>query len=68
VTVTAEEFIELGEGRILVLAKIRGRGRASGAPMEGDGANPWTFRDGKAVSIVAYANREHALRDAGLAR
>jgi ketosteroid isomerase-like protein len=68
VTVTAEEFIVLEDDRVLVLAKIRGSGRVSGAPMEGDGANLWRFRDGKAVSIVAYANQEHALRDAGLAR
>jgi ketosteroid isomerase-like protein len=66
VTVTCEELIELDDGSVLALVKIRGSGKASGAPMEGDGANLWRFRDGKAVSIVAYANREHALRDAGL--
>jgi ketosteroid isomerase-like protein len=43
-----------------------GRGKTSGAPLDEPAANTWRFRDGRAMRLTLYANRETALRDAGI--
>ena len=48
-----DEYLEAGD-RIVVLGRIKGRGRASGEPFEVPFAHVWGFRDGIASSFRAY--------------
>ena len=54
--IEAEEFIQVGD-RILVLIHWSGRGKESGAEIEGRGAHLWTFRDGLVVRHETYRDR-----------
>ena len=65
VTVVPERYIEAGE-KILVEILIRGRGRTSGALVDGPGANLWTFKDGLATRLELFADRAEARRAAGV--
>jgi uncharacterized protein len=66
-TFEAEDFIDLGEGRVLWLFRLRTRGKGSGATAEATPGWIYTFRDGKVVRIEAYFDRGEALTAAGLA-
>jgi ketosteroid isomerase-like protein len=59
IRITAEEFVESGD-RILVLISWIGRGKGSGARIEGSGAHLWTFRDGLVVHFGVYRDRDEA--------
>jgi ketosteroid isomerase-like protein len=66
----ADEYRELDEERVLVLAHVSGRGKTSGfevgrAPAKG--ANVFHIREGKVTRLVLYWDRERALADLGLA-
>jgi ketosteroid isomerase-like protein len=68
--VAAEELRELDEERVLALISLSGRGRTSGVDldeMRAKSVNLWHLRDGKVIRLVAYADREQALADLGLA-
>lgn len=56
----AEEFLECGDF-VVVLTRYRGRGRASGVEVDVEGAHVWKLRDGKAVRLEVFADRELAL-------
>jgi ketosteroid isomerase-like protein len=61
---------ELEEGvadTILALVDMRGRGRASGVPVELHFAQVWSFREDVPVRMVVYADVEDGRRAAGLA-
>jgi ketosteroid isomerase-like protein len=58
-TIEAEDFIQAGD-RILVLINWTGRGKGSGAEIEGRGAHLWTFRDGLVVRHETYRDRDEA--------
>ncbi len=58
-TIEAEEYIESGD-RILVLIHWSGRGKGSGAQIEGQGAHLWTFREGLVVRYEVYRDRDEA--------
>jgi len=62
----AEEFIEAPGGDIVVFIHARGRGRGSGIEIDNHIAQVWTYRDDKAVRMVAYEERAEALEAAGL--
>lgn len=62
----AEEFMEAPTGDIVVFIHARGRGRGSGVQIDNHIAQVWTFRDDKAVRMVAYEERAQALEAAGL--
>jgi ketosteroid isomerase-like protein len=62
----ASEYRVLDDERVLVLGRMTGRGRISGATGETETANLFQIRDGKVVRLVLYANRENALADLGL--
>jgi len=53
-----------GPDTVLALTTTRGRGRASGVPVELSFAQVWTFRDGVPVRMVIYADPEKARRAA----
>jgi ketosteroid isomerase-like protein len=61
-----EEFVDLGDDRVLTLCWQRGRGRESGAVAEMDWAQIYTLRNGQIVRCDNYAERAEALEAAGL--
>jgi ketosteroid isomerase-like protein len=65
----ADEFRELDEGRVLVLNRSGGRGRASGldlGEMQANGATLFHVCQGEVTRLVAYWDRDRALADLGL--
>jgi ketosteroid isomerase-like protein len=60
-----EEYLDAGD-RVVVLARLVGRGKASGVDVERTWAYVWTLRDGRALRMQGYADRAEALRAAGL--
>ncbi len=61
-----EDFIDLGDDRVLMLFRLRSRGKGSGARVEARPGWIYTIRDGKAVRIEAYLDRAEALAAAEL--
>ena len=64
-TIEAEEFIGRGD-RVLVLSRHIGRGKHSGALMEREIGDLFTFRAGKIIRYVSYWDRAEGMRAAGL--
>ena len=60
-TCAAEDYIEHGDV-VVVLTRYRGRGRGSGVDLDVEGAHVWKLRDGKAVRLEVFADRQRALR------
>lgn len=60
-----DEIIDLDD-RVLVLARERARGRASGVPIEHEIGQLYTLRNGKVVRLEAYWDQSEALIAAGL--
>jgi ketosteroid isomerase-like protein len=65
-TFEAEDFIDVGEDKVLILFRIRTRGKGSGAQSETESGWIWTIRNGKAARVDAYFDRNEALAAAGL--
>jgi ketosteroid isomerase-like protein len=66
----AEEYRELDDERVLLLARFAGSGKTSGLDLRQIGARSATvfeIRDGKVVRLVHYWDRDRALTDLGLA-
>jgi len=61
-----DEYRELDDERVLVLAHASARGKASGVGIGHSRANLFRIRDGKVTRIVTYYESEHALADLGL--
>ena len=51
-----EEVMGVGD-RVFVMARFRGRGRASGAEVEGRHFEVYTLRNGKVLRVDEYADR-----------
>jgi ketosteroid isomerase-like protein len=66
VTFRVEDFIGLGEGRVLALYTLTTRGQGSGATIESHPGWLFEFRGGRPVRIRAWLDRETALRNAGV--
>ena len=67
--VTATEYRELDDKRVLVFTRLSGRGKASGLDLEqmqAKGADVLHVRAGKVLKFVLYHDRERALADLGL--
>ena len=62
---TVEEVIGAGD-RVFVMARFRGRGRASGAEVEGHHFEVYTVHKGKVVHVEEFGSRGEALEAAGL--
>jgi ketosteroid isomerase-like protein len=63
------EYIELDEGRVLVLVQFVGRAKGSGmelAQVHTRQASLLEIRDGKVTRLVLYWHHENALADLGL--
>jgi ketosteroid isomerase-like protein len=61
-----KEIITVDEARVLVVNRVRGRGRGSGVEVDAMGAQLWTITDGKASSIKLFQSKAEALEAAGL--
>ena len=64
--VDAEEIIDLGDDRVLVLSRHRAEGKTSGLPFDHELGDLFTLRDGRIVRYVSYWHRADALEAAGL--
>jgi ketosteroid isomerase-like protein len=62
----AEEYRDLGEERVLVLTRWRGRDSASGSEGELLRANLFRVREGKVVRLIFYWDRNRAFSDLGI--
>jgi ketosteroid isomerase-like protein len=65
----AEEYLELDDECVLVLAQFSGHGKTSGLEVgriSATGANLFYVRGGKVTKLVLYWDRERALEDLGL--
>ena len=62
--VSLEEFIELGDNRVLTVSEIRTRGQGSGAEVNATGAMIWTIRDGEVAAAKMYQTKADALEAA----
>jgi ketosteroid isomerase-like protein len=60
-----EEVIGVGD-RVFVMARFRGRGRASGAEVQGRHFEVYTVRDRKVIRVEEFSERGEALEAAGL--
>ena len=63
-TIEVEETIDCGDD-VVVFLRYRGRGKESGAEVEASMAHVWTARDGKAIRLRQFLDREKALAAVG---
>jgi ketosteroid isomerase-like protein len=59
----ASEYRVIDDERVLVLGRMTGRGRMSGASGERETANVFHLRNGKVTKLVMYGPHERALAD-----
>lgn len=62
----AEDFVDLGGDRVLILLRLTTRGKDSGARVEARPGWIFTIRNGLTVRIDAFLDREEALEAVGL--
>ena len=65
--VEAEEYRKLDDERVLVLTRMRGRGKSSGVEIAESRGSLFHVHDGKVTRLVLYWDRDRALADLGLA-
>ena len=58
------ELLEVEElaGHVVASLCQRGRGKASGAEVDHRFTHVWTLRDGRAIGLQSFANRDDAVR------
>jgi ketosteroid isomerase-like protein len=61
------ELEQASPDMVFAVVDMRGRGRASGVPVELRFGQVWSFREGVPVRMVFYNDPEHGRRAAGLA-
>jgi ketosteroid isomerase-like protein len=61
-----QEIVEVDEARVVVVNRIRMRGRASGVEVDATGAQLWTIGGGKVLSVKIYQSKADALEAVGL--
>src|SRR4051794_11900766 len=64
-TELVERIVGTGD-TVVVLASIRGRGRASGVEVAAKAALVWTVRDGLVEAVELFSDQDEALRSVGL--
>ena len=62
----AEEYRELDDGSVLVVCRMRGRGKGSGVEVDQRRASVFHVRDGNVIRLALYWDRDRALADLGL--
>jgi ketosteroid isomerase-like protein len=63
-----EQFFDLGDDRVLVFVRFRGRAHESGVPIEFALAHLHTFRGDQVAQLQVYTDRREALDAVGLGR
>jgi uncharacterized protein len=58
--VHADEFIDLGDDKVLVLGWWRGTSKASGHEVQRGAAHLWRMRDGKAIKLMLCRDEAEA--------
>jgi hypothetical protein len=66
VVVEPLDYIDAPGDDVVVLARLTGRGRGSGFPVEWQQGYVWTIRDGTAVRFQWFSRPEDALKAAGI--
>lgn len=61
-----ERIIDVPPDRVVAFVRICGTGKESGIPVEARIAHLFTLRDGKALRVRSYEDRDEALRAAGM--
>jgi ketosteroid isomerase-like protein len=64
-SLTAEEFIPVGEEGLLVPNHHKGRGKGSGIELDRRFCDHWTFRGDRAIAFQGYLSKEEALAAVG---
>jgi hypothetical protein len=64
--VSATEFLEVDDERVLVLLDVRARSKTHGVELPIDSANLLTFQNAKLARLQMFNNRQEALEAAGL--
>jgi uncharacterized protein len=59
-----EDYVEHGDS-VIVLTHYRGRGKGSGVDVDVLGAHVWRMRDGRAVRLEIFADRQAAFDSVG---
>jgi ketosteroid isomerase-like protein len=62
----AQEYRDVDEERVLVLGRLRGREKDTGADVEQLRANLFRIREGKVVRLIFYWDRGRAFSDLGI--
>jgi ketosteroid isomerase-like protein len=62
----AEEYRELSDGFVLVMSRMRGRGKGSGVEVDQPRVALFHLCDGKVTRLALYWDRDRALADLGL--
>ena len=65
-TISGDEFIDLGEQKVMVRVHQRAVGSASGVPVEADFWFLYTLKDERVVRLDMYPQKAQALEAAGL--
>jgi ketosteroid isomerase-like protein len=60
-TVEPQEYIDAGDGKVVLLVRLSARGRGSGVSLERLDGIVWTVRDRKSVRLDYYNTRAAAL-------
>jgi ketosteroid isomerase-like protein len=60
------EFIEAGEGVVVVLTHVQGSGKESGLDLQADTATVWTMKAGKVTRLALYWDTAQAFKAVGL--
>jgi ketosteroid isomerase-like protein len=66
ITISAEEFLPVGNDRLLVPNHHKGRGKGSGIETETRFCDLYTFREGKVVAFQGFWSKGEALKAVGL--
>ena len=61
-----EEFTEVGDDQVIVLIRLRMKGKGSGIEVKATTLNVWTVHDGKAARIAVVNSKAEALDSVGL--
>lgn len=61
-----QEIVDFGEGRVLVIGRVKGTGRASGAAFDGEWAALFTISRGQVLREQAFFDHAQALEAARL--
>jgi len=61
-----DDFLDAGEGRVVVLIRDRGRLRGSDSEVELVSASVWTLRDARIARIEFHTSRAQAFKAVGL--